>query len=366
MIKASTRVSRHTLMNSLFCLSFLFVITVGCTTPITLAKISSSAKEVVLLINASEKALYVVSNLVNASYEALGQDIRSENFKTGNKSSNKIIEKMEARHSELVAKHQELDNSLSATNTASNKLFSMLENRANQNSQDSLKKQLLRDISAKKEVFSEKIEVAEDASSKLKTAIKGYDDILGVLQVSEGLKESQKYIGAVESVTAQYELLEQEVQVALREGRQVIADVANISPEETQTTVSKATPQNSEPEVSAPPPETETAQPSPERPLLGVKIANLTPELRQQINQQKNSNLLIDLDQGVLIVEIEKNSLAARVGIQVGDIITKINNKPVIDVNEFISEIDKVQIGTDLSLDIRRNQQDLSATVPFR
>lgn len=59
----------------------------------------------------------------------------------------------------------------------------------------------------------------EDFSSKLKTSIKEYDNILNVFQISVALDQVPKYIETVDSVISQYKSLEQDVQIALNEGR---------------------------------------------------------------------------------------------------------------------------------------------------
>jgi len=376
----SFNIKRQKTVASLFCSSLLLVLTVSCgaAPAINLARIVSSGRTVVALINVSEKALYVLSNLVNVSYETLGQDIKSESFRTNSKFSNESIGKMEARHLELVTKHKELDGSLDKTNTAANELFSMLETRAKQNSRTSLRDEQLQNINAKKEIFSGKIKVTEGVSSKLKASIKEYDNILNVFQVNVGLNEAQKYIETVDSVMSQYKSLEQEVQVALREGRQVIASIADVpsqSPEafvptpsnppdqKPDGTVPSSVPQNPETTVSTPTPESNVAPQQTDPPTLGVKIVSLTEELRQQINQNKSSNLSINVDKGVLVVEIKQDYPAAKAGIQIGDVIVKVNTRTVVDANEFLDEIKKMQAGMDLPLEIYRGEQKLGVLV---
>ncbi|MBW4690409.1 MAG: SH3 domain-containing protein [Lyngbya sp. HA4199-MV5] len=105
----------------------------------------------------------------------------------------------------------------------------MLETRANQNSESLLREGSLRNISAKKKTFSEKIAIAEGVSSKLKTSIKDYDNILNVFQVEVGLNKVEKYVETVDIVISKYKGLDQEVQTALREGRQVIMNLAVLS-----------------------------------------------------------------------------------------------------------------------------------------
>lgn len=257
---------RQRTVASLFCLSFLLVITVSCGAPVIgLARIVSAAETVVTLLDLSEKTLYAVSRLVNTSYETLGEDIKSEKFRANSRLSNDIIKNMEARHLELAAKHKELDTSLEKTNVAANNLFSMLETRANQNSRDSLRKEQLRDISTNKQTFSEKIKVAEGFSSKVETSIKEYDNILNVFQVKVGLGEAQKYIETVDSVISQYKLLEQEVQVAVSEGRQVVANVADIPAQSLESAVPTPTIQSPKSAVPTPIPENDTTKQQVER-----------------------------------------------------------------------------------------------------
>lgn len=257
---------RQRIVASLFCLSLFLVITVSCSAPVIgLARIVSAAETVVTLLDISEKTLYAVSRLVNTSYETLGEDIKSENFRANSRLSNDIIKNMEARHLELVAKHKELDTSLENTNVAANNLFSMLQTRANQNSRDSLRKEQLRDINTNKETFSEKIKVAEGFSSKLEISIKEYDNILNVFQVKVGLGEAQKYIETVDSVISQYKLLEQEVQVALYEGRKVVANVADIPAQSLESAVPTPTIQSPKSAVPTPIPENDATKPQVER-----------------------------------------------------------------------------------------------------
>jgi hypothetical protein len=56
-------------------------------------------------------------------------------------------------------------------------------------------------------------------------------------------------------------------------------------------------------------------------PVLGVRVAELTPELRQKIGSNK----------GLLVIAVEKQSPAFRADILNGDILIKINNKEIYD-----------------------------------
>ncbi|MFN6568022.1 hypothetical protein [Dendronalium sp. ChiSLP03b] len=230
---------RQKTIASLFCLSFSFVLIISCTAApvINLANIVNAAGKVATLIDVTEKILYVSSNLLKISYEDIGKNIRSEDFRSNQKFSNYTIQKMEAQHLELSNKQKELDNSIDETNRAAKELFSILETRANQNSNSLLRGKQLHDISIKKETFLEKIKISENFSLKLRKSIQEYDNILNVFQVYVGLGEAQKYIETIDSVISQYKILNQEVQTALKEGRQIVANIAELPPQEPERTV---------------------------------------------------------------------------------------------------------------------------------
>lgn len=92
---------------------------------------------------------------------------------------------------------------------------------------------------------------------------------------------------------------------------------------------------------------------------LGFQVANLTPEIREQYNLDKR-------DRGVVIVQVQPGSYAERLGLQAGDLIMKINRKPVTNVKEFNKEFQKLNPGDPVAFFIKRGQNQLfvSFTVP--
>ncbi|MEA5599270.1 hypothetical protein [Rivularia sp. UHCC 0363] len=229
---------------SFFCLSFSLVLIISCAaTPvlITGARIATNISAVIELIDASEKILSFTSNLVNRYYKDLGEDIRSENVVSD---IDQITQRMEVRYAELSSQHKELDDSLEKTNKAADKLFSMLKERANQNSRAELKQKLLNDINVTEKEFTERIDVAENVSLKLKGSIKEYDNILNVFQVTGGLRKAREYLVTIDSVISQYENLNREVQIALDEGRQLIKNIADTPNQVDETLVFTPTDEN--------------------------------------------------------------------------------------------------------------------------
>jgi Do/DeqQ family serine protease len=101
-----------------------------------------------------------------------------------------------------------------------------------------------------------------------------------------------------------------------------------------------------------------------EHPYLGIQMLALTPELKQNINSDPNSNLNVDQDKGVLVVKVMPNSPAAKAGVRAGDVIDKLNGQAVTDADSVQKAVENSQIGTaSLRMDLYRNGQNLNLAV---
>ncbi len=100
-----------------------------------------------------------------------------------------------------------------------------------------------------------------------------------------------------------------------------------------------------------------------EHPFLGVQMVTLTEQLRKQINAESNAELSIDINQGVLIARVIKNSPAAQAGIKAGDIIISVNNQKVISAGDVQSAVETARVGSELPLQVRRNQKEVGVVV---
>lgn len=63
------------------------------------------------------------------------------------------------------------------------------------------------------------------------------------------------------------------------------------------------------------------------QPSLGIGLANLTPDVREELNLPKGAN-------GVVVASVNPDKTAAAAGIQTGDIIVSVNDKPVHDARD--------------------------------
>ncbi|NJO80885.1 MAG: PDZ domain-containing protein [Cyanobacteria bacterium RM1_2_2] len=101
-----------------------------------------------------------------------------------------------------------------------------------------------------------------------------------------------------------------------------------------------------------------------EHPYLGIQMVDLTPSLRQRINDDPQTGLKINTDTGVMIIQVMSDAPAAAAGLKPGDIILKINNVPVATAAAVQQQIELVSVGEPLSLEFRR--EDEVKTVEIR
>lgn len=98
-------------------------------------------------------------------------------------------------------------------------------------------------------------------------------------------------------------------------------------------------------------------------PYLGIEMATLTPELKNNINSDPNAGLTVNQDRGVLVIKVVPGSPAAKAGVRAGDVIAKVNGKPVTQANALQQAVQNSSVGGSVQLDIQRKQQNLSLVV---
>jgi S1-C subfamily serine protease len=90
-----------------------------------------------------------------------------------------------------------------------------------------------------------------------------------------------------------------------------------------------------------------------DHPFLGIEMADLSPTKKQQINRENKLN--IQQDTGVVIKGVLDNSPAKRAGLLPGDVIQKINAKPVKTAAQVQKMVESSTVGDILVIEINRS-----------
>ncbi|MCC0178570.1 trypsin-like peptidase domain-containing protein [Waterburya agarophytonicola K14] len=98
-----------------------------------------------------------------------------------------------------------------------------------------------------------------------------------------------------------------------------------------------------------------------DHPYLGIQMAGITPELRQEIKSQKD--IEIGTDQGVIIAGVVPNSPADKAGLRSGDVILEVAEKSVTKADEVQNAVSKVDVDSEVVLKVRRNGKAQDITV---
>ena len=100
-----------------------------------------------------------------------------------------------------------------------------------------------------------------------------------------------------------------------------------------------------------------------EHAYLGIQMAELTPELKQNINSDPNSGLTVDQDSGVLVIKVMPNSPAAKAGLRAGDVIHQIDGQAVKSANAVQQAVENSSVGQQMRIGLHRNGQNISLAV---
>ena len=98
-----------------------------------------------------------------------------------------------------------------------------------------------------------------------------------------------------------------------------------------------------------------------DHPFLGIEMADLSPGKKQQINQENQLN--IQQDVGIVIKRVLENSPAQKGGLLPGDIIQKVNGKPVKIAAQVQKLVESSSVGDILTIEVKRNSKNQSFKV---
>jgi serine protease Do len=88
---------------------------------------------------------------------------------------------------------------------------------------------------------------------------------------------------------------------------------------------------------------------------LGFEVQALTDDLARRLGYED--------DEGVLVSDVKRNSVADREGIREGDLITSVNRRPIKSIRDFNQEMDKLKEDDIVLFRIKREDVNLFAAL---
>jgi S1-C subfamily serine protease len=92
-----------------------------------------------------------------------------------------------------------------------------------------------------------------------------------------------------------------------------------------------------------------------DHPYLGIKMVDLTPDRRKEINEESDASFKVTQDEGVLIVGVVRNSPAQEAGLRPGDIIEKVGGQPIEDAADVQEQVEASAVGDELAIEVNRD-----------
>ena len=94
---------------------------------------------------------------------------------------------------------------------------------------------------------------------------------------------------------------------------------------------------------------------------VGIQMAQITPELKQEFERRKN--LKLNAERGIVIVDVVPNSPAAQAGLKPGDIIQEIEGAKITKADQVQQAVAKTDVGDELNLNLLRDEKSQTLAV---
>ncbi|NBD18977.1 MAG: PDZ domain-containing protein [Cyanobacteria bacterium] len=92
-------------------------------------------------------------------------------------------------------------------------------------------------------------------------------------------------------------------------------------------------------------------------PYIGIRMVSLTPQLAQEINRDPNAGVMIPEMEGVLVMQVQADTPAARAGLRRGDVITAIEGNRIASAEELQRMVENSNVGERLNFEVRRGER---------
>ncbi len=96
-------------------------------------------------------------------------------------------------------------------------------------------------------------------------------------------------------------------------------------------------------------------------PYLGVRMATLTSDLKEDLSRELN--LSLSANNGIVIVDVARNSPAAKAGLRPGDVIQQIDGQSVKTADDVQTAVEKTTVGGNVQVAVNRAGRDVNIRV---
>ncbi|MEM9923222.1 MAG: trypsin-like peptidase domain-containing protein [Cyanobacteria bacterium P01_D01_bin.50] len=96
-------------------------------------------------------------------------------------------------------------------------------------------------------------------------------------------------------------------------------------------------------------------------PYLGIRMTTLTSDLKQELSRELGSRLVAN--RGVVIVNVARNSPAARAGLRPGDVIQQIDGQSVKTADDVQLAVEKTTVGGNVQVAVNRGGRNVNIRV---
>lgn len=100
-----------------------------------------------------------------------------------------------------------------------------------------------------------------------------------------------------------------------------------------------------------------------EHPYLGIQMRTLTPAVREGVNRELGGQVQVRVDQGVIVLGIQRNSPAAQADLRPGDVIVELDGRTVTDAETVQQIVQEATIGEPMALRLNRNGDEVSVSI---